>query len=129
MGAKKEEPNAMYSETIRDHAVNPRNRREMKQPDAVGQAIFSRCGDKLTMYFRIQNNAIQEVTFTARACGPVVAAASLATTLLVNQTTNHARQFDAFQLHDRLGGLPTAKRHALLLVVQCLGEALGPRKH
>ena len=117
----------MYSETIRDHAVNPRNRREMEQPDAVGKASFARCGDKLTMYFRIQDNAIQEVTFTARGCGPVVAAASLATTLLVNQTTESAGQFDAFQLHDRLGGLPVSKRHALLLVVQCLGEALGPR--
>lgn len=117
----------MYSETIRDHAINPRNRREMESPDAVGHAIYRRCGDKMTMYFRIQKNAIQEVTFTARSCGPAIAAASLATTLLQGLTVEEARQIDAFQLHDALGGLPVSKRHALLLVLECLSEALGPR--
>ncbi len=117
----------MYSATIRDHAINPRNRREMESPDAVGEAYYRRCSDKITMYFRIQENAIQEVTFTARGCGPAVAAASLATTILTGITVDEARQLTAFQLHDALGGLPTSKRHALLLVLQCLAEALGSR--
>lgn len=117
----------MYSETVRDHAINPRNRRKMENPDSVGHSVYKRCGDRLTMFFRIQKNAIREVTFIARACGPVIAAASLATTLLQGLTVEQARQLNAFQLHEALDGLPIPKRHALLLVLECLTEALGAR--
>jgi NifU-like protein involved in Fe-S cluster formation len=117
----------VYSETIRDHALNPRNRQVMEDPDAVGEASYRRCGDRLTMFFRIQENAIQEVTFEARACAPVIAAASAATTMLQGLSVTDARGLSAFKLHEALGGLPVSKRHALLLVLECLTEALGPR--
>lgn len=117
----------MYSETVKDHASNPRNRREMLNPDAVGESKFPRCGDKLKLYFRLQDDTIQEVSFTASSCGPAVAAASLATTLLQGRSIDEARQLGAFELHDALGGLPVSKRHAILLVLECLAEALGPR--
>ena len=124
-----EKKRVMYSEILRDHAVKPRNRREMEKPDAVGSAYYRRCRDKVTMFFRIQENAIQEVTFTARGCGPAVAAASMASTMLQGRTVDEARQLTAFQLHEALGGLPPSKRHALLLVLECLTEALGSRDY
>jgi len=34
----------MYSQTVRDHASKPRNRREMTQADAKGEARYRRCG-------------------------------------------------------------------------------------
>lgn len=117
----------MYSNALREHAVNPRNRREMKFPSAVGQASYARCGDKLALYFRIQDDVVTEVTFKSCACGPVIAAASIATTLLEGRTVGEARQLSVFDLHRALGGLPLSKRHAILLVLQCLHEALGRR--
>lgn len=99
----------------------------MSEPDAVGYAEYRRCGDHLTMFFRVQEDVIKDVCFDARACGPVTAAASFATTYLFGKTVAQARELDAFQLSEALGGLPTSKRHALLLVLQCLAEALGPR--
>jgi len=57
----------------------------------------------------------------------VIAAASYASTILPGKTVGEARQLSAFELHDSLGGMPASKRHALLLVLQCLAEALGPR--
>ncbi len=115
----------MYSETIKDHAINPRNRREMANPDAVGEGKFPRCGDKVKLFFRLQGETLQEVSFTASACGPAVAAASLATTMLQGRTLAEARQLGVFELHEALGGLPVSKRHAILLVLECLVEALG----
>ena len=117
----------MYSPVIKEHAFHPRHRREMENPDAVGEASYRRCGDNLTMYFRIQEDTVKEVTFTARGCAPVIAAASVAGTILTGLTVEEARRFDAFQLHEALGGLPVSKRHALLLVLECLVEALGAR--
>ncbi len=118
----------MYSEIVKDHAMNPRNRREIENPDAFGEGKFPRCGDKLRLYFRIDGETLADVSFTASSCGPVVAAASLATTLLKGRTVAEALKLGAFELHDALGGgLPASKRHAILLVLECLVEALGPR--
>lgn len=117
----------MYSETVRDHAVNPRNRGVLENPDAVGSAFYRRCGDKMTLFFKIEEGVIRKAQFTVFGCGPTVAAASFATTFLVDQSVDRARQLDAFQLDQALGGLPVSKRHAILLVLQCLVEALGPR--
>ena len=119
----------MYSPVIKEHSFHPRHRREMENPDAVGEASYHRCGDNLKMYFRIQEDIVKEVTFTARGCAPVIAAASVAGALLTGLSLEEARRFDAFQLHEALGGLPVSKRHALLLVLECLAGALGARGH
>ena len=118
----------MYSQTIKDHARNPRNRGEMSQPDAVGEGKFPRCGDKVKLYFRLDGDIVTEVSFTASACGPAVAAASLATTMITGRTVAEALKLGVFELHDALGGLPVSKRHAILLVLECLVEALSPLK-
>lgn len=114
----------MYSATVKDHALNPRNRGEMKDPDAVGEGKFPRCGDRVKLYFRIHDDIIQEVSFTASACGPAIAAASLATTMLKGRTLFGARQLGVFELNDALGGLPASKRHAILMVLECVNDAL-----
>ena len=99
----------------------------MNNPDATGEARYHRCGDKMCLMFRLEADRIAEVRFTAFGCGPAKAAASVATTLLTGLSIDEARQISAFQLHDELGGLPTSKRHALLMVLECVAEALGPR--
>ena len=114
----------MYSETVREHAVTPRHRREMNVPDATGEAKFPRCGDKVKFYFRFQDDIIKEVSFTASACGPAIAAASIATTMLTGRTIGQARKLGVFELARVLDGLPSTKRHAILLVLECLHEAL-----
>lgn len=119
---------AMYSDTIKDHAMNPRNRRALEHPDAVGESKYRRCGDKVKLYFRLRDDLIEDVSFTATACGPAVAAASLATTLLKGRAVDEALTLGTFELHDALGGLPASKRHAILLVLECLHEALEHKK-
>ncbi len=115
----------MYSETVKDHATNPRNKREMVAPDATGESKYPRCGDKLKLFLRLRDETIQEASFTGSACGPVIAAASLVTTLLTGRTVDQARQLGVFELDKALGGLPASKRHAILMVLECLHEALG----
>lgn len=115
---------SMYSETVKDHALNPRNRREMTTADTVGEAKYPCCGDKVKLYLRFEVDTIREATFTASACGPAIAAASLATTLLLGRTIDEARNLGAFELAQALPGLPASKRHSILLVLECLHEAL-----
>lgn len=118
----------MYSEIITEHTINPRNKGVLEDADAVGSARYHRCGDRMTLYFKIEDGVIVEAQFTGFACGPALAAASVTTTLVRGQSIEWARNLGAFQLNQALGGVPASKRHAILMVLQCLHEALGDRK-
>lgn len=117
----------MYSSIVTDHAINPRNRGVLEDANAQGSARYHRCGDKMTLYFKIEDGVIVAAQFKAFGCGPAVGAASLLTTLAIGQPVDEVKNITAFQLNEALGGLPISKRHAILMVLQCLGEALGGR--
>lgn len=119
----------MYSEIVKDHAINPRNRREMKNPDLIGEGKYPRCGDKIKLFLRMQGESIAEASFTASSCGPAVAAASLATTLVEGLTLAEARDVLVHRLPKILLDLPLSKRHAILLVLECLAEILEHNTH
>ena len=115
---------ALYSQIVKDHALNPRNRREMKDPDLLGQGKFPRCGDKVKIYLRLQGQSIVDASFTASACGPAVAAASLATTLVLGLTLEAAKLAVISELPRVLIDLPASKRHAILIVFECIAQIL-----
>ena len=117
----------MYSQQLLDHATHPRNTGPLPGATHVGEARYERCGDRIRLEFLVADGRVREVRAQAYGCGAAVAAASVATELLQGLTVAEARSLDAFRFDAALGGLPPAKRHALLLVLQCLAEALGPR--
>lgn len=119
----------MYSDIVKDHAINPRNRREMMNPDLTGEGKYPRCGDKMKLFLRLKGESIVEASFTASSCGPAVAAASLATTLVQGLTLAEARDALVHQLPQLLTDLPTSKRHAILLIFECLAEILEHNSH
>ena len=117
----------MYSHILLDHAAHPRNTGPLPGATHAGEARYERCGDRMRLEFLVANGRVREVRGQAFGCGAAVAAASVATELLQGLAVTQARSLDAFQLDRALGGVPPAKRHALLMVLQCLAEALGPR--
>lgn len=117
----------MYSARLVDHAVHPRNQGSLPDANACGTARFDRCGDRMRLELRVEDGRVQEARCQAFGCGAAVAAGSAATELLKGRTVEEARALSAFELDDALGGVPAPKRHALLMVLQCLAEALGPR--
>jgi len=117
----------MYSPLLLDHAVHPRNTGPLPGPTHVGEARYERCGDRMRLEFLVADGRVREVRGQTFGCGAAVAAASVATELLRGLTVTEARNLDAFQLDRALGGVPPAKRHALLMVLLCVAEALGPR--
>lgn len=116
--------NDLYNATIWEHFRRPRNRTPMENPDAEGTAYYHRCGDRLRLMLRLDGQQITEATFEAFGCGPVIAMASVATEMLKGLTTDEALALSAFTLNDALGGLPVSKRHAILMLLEALHEAL-----
>ena len=115
----------MYSPIVREHAVNPRNRAALSSANCRGESHYPPCGDKFKLFLRIDKDRIEEASFEAQACGPVIAMGSVGTELLSGMTLDQARGLSAFSLDEWLGGLPPAKRHAILLFLDSLHQALN----
>lgn len=114
----------MYSSIVWQHLRDPQNRGHLPGANAVGEARFSKCSDHLILQLRLENGVIQEARFLAKACGAVVAAASLFTTQLVGLSPDQARQISVLRLDKDLGGLPGPKRHALWMCLEALQNAI-----
>jgi nitrogen fixation NifU-like protein len=110
-----------------DHFLNPRFQGELPGADARGESRYPRCGDVLRLALRLEQGRVAEARFTARGCGAVVAAGSAGLGLVIGRPVEEARRLTAFDLDRALGGVPPPKRHCLLLFLEALCGALGPR--
>ena len=44
---------ALYTETVMDHFMNPRNVGEIENADGVGEVGNAKCGDIMRMYIKV----------------------------------------------------------------------------
>ncbi len=116
----------MYSSIVLQHAQNPENRGPLPTATARGSSEYRRCGDRFQLELQLDEDRIMQARFQAHACAPVVAMGSIGTQLLKGLTVEQALQLLPTQLDRELGGLAPAKRHAILLFLEALHEALNP---
>ena len=83
---------ALYTETVMDHFMHPRNVGEIAEPDGVGQVGNAKCGDIMKMYLKIKDNIIQDVKFETFGCGSAIASSSMATELIKGKTIEDIRR-------------------------------------
>ncbi len=80
----------LYQETILDHSKRPRNFREL--PDASAKAVGHNplCGDRVTVYLRVEDGTIADVAFVGQGCAISKASASLMTDAVKGKSTAEA---------------------------------------
>ena len=115
---------ALYTETVMDHFMNPRNVGEIENPDGVGQVGNAKCGDIMKMYLKIKNNIIEDVKFETFGCGSAIASSSMATELIKGKTIEEALAVTNKQVVDALGGLPAYKLHCSVLAEESIKAAV-----
>lgn len=87
----------LYQEIIIDHNRNPRHHHEMPDASCKAQGFNPLCGDKLTVYLKIENNTIVGASFLGSGCAISQASASLMTDTLRGKSIEEARElFDGF---------------------------------
>jgi len=87
----------LYQEVIIDHSRHPRNFREMPAANHHADGFNRLCGDKLTLYIKVENNIISDISFKGTGCAISTASASLMTEQLKGKTTQEAEKiFNAF---------------------------------
>lgn len=93
----------LYQEVILDHSRQPRNFRAL--PDATGRAegYNPLCGDRLTVFVRLQDGLLAEVTFSGSGCAISMASASLLTEAVKGRTRGEAEDL-CRTFHDLVTG-------------------------
>jgi nitrogen fixation NifU-like protein len=82
----------LYQEIIIDHNRNPRNHRVMEHPSCEAEGFNPLCGDKLTLYIKIDKGIIQDISFIGCGCAISQASASLMTDMLQGKSIEKAHE-------------------------------------
>ena len=115
---------ALYTETVMDHFMNPRNVGEIENADGVGEVGNAKCGDIMKMYLKIDNDVITDVKFETFGCGSAIASSSMATEMIKGKTVEEALAITNKQVVDALGGLPAHKLHCSVLAEESIKSAI-----
>ena len=115
---------ALYTETVMDHFMHPRNVGEIENPSGVGEVGNAKCGDIMKMYLDIKDGVIQDVKFETFGCGSAIASSSMATELIKGKTIEEALAVTNKQVVDALGGLPAYKLHCSVLAEESIKAAV-----
>ena len=109
---------ALYTDTVMDHFMNPRNVGEIPDADGIGEVGNAKCGDIMKMYL------IEDAKFETFGCGSAIASSSMATELIKGKTIDEALAITNKQVVDALGGLPAYKLHCSVLAEESIKSAV-----
>jgi nitrogen fixation NifU-like protein len=89
----------LYQEVILDHNRRPRNFRAIEPSSRTREGYNPLCGDRLTLYMKLDGNRIADVAFQGSGCAISKASASLMTEAVKGKTLDEARElFDRFHV-------------------------------
>jgi nitrogen fixation NifU-like protein len=87
----------LYQEVILDHNRRPRNFRAIEQAQSA-EGFNPLCGDRVTVYLKVDDGVITDVSFQGAGCAISKASASLMTESIKGKTVDDAKAlFERFQ--------------------------------
>ena len=113
----------VYTETVIDHAMNPRNVGDMENADGFGKVTGS-CGDTMEMWLKVRNGTVADATFLTDGCGTTIASGSMVTELIKGKSIPEVQKVTQQVILNALGGLPEESLHCALLTAETLKEAI-----
>lgn len=87
----------LYQEMILDHGRNPRHHHAMPEANRHANGFNQFCGDRLTVYLKIEKDQISSISFQGSGCAIFMASASLMSEVLSGKTLLEAEMlFETF---------------------------------
>ena len=90
----------LYREVILDHNRQPRNFGEIEDADRVIEGVNPLCGDRMTLYVKLDDGRIDDVRFKGTGCAISVASSSLMTERIKGSTVDES--LDLFEQVHRM---------------------------
>jgi nitrogen fixation NifU-like protein len=101
----------LYNDLILEHGKKPRNFRALGEGGRHLEGYNPLCGDRFTVYLKLDGDVVQDVSFQGKGCAVSTASASIMTQLLKGKTRAEAEAlFTSF--HDLLTGQLDAETEA-----------------
>ena len=113
-----------YSEKVMDHFANPRNCRKIEDADGVGTVGNPTCGDLMTIYIKVDDDKITDISFQTFGCGAAIATSSMISEIAVGKTIEEALNITRNDVASELDGLPPIKMHCSNLAADGLRAAI-----
>jgi nitrogen fixation NifU-like protein len=101
----KPEMKRVYSQTVINHAMNPRNVGNTEAADGYA-SVIGPCGDTMEIWLKVKADAIVKATFTTDGCGTTIAAGSMVTELAKGKNISQALRISQEDVLFALDGLP-----------------------
>jgi len=82
----------LYQEVILDHNKSPRNYHRMENPDRKIDGYNPLCGDHFTLFVKLENNKIKDISFDGAGCAISKASASVMSASVKGKTIEEAEE-------------------------------------
>jgi nitrogen fixation NifU-like protein len=102
----------------------PQNAHSMPDADAEGSYGDPSCGDYLTVYLKVKNNRVEEISYLVFGCCASIATSSMTSVLAKGKTLEEALNITEEDIIQALDGLPENKVHCSNLGVSALRNAI-----
>ena len=114
-----------FSDKVLEHFMTPRNSGSMVDADSIGTAGDPSCGDSLTLYIKVKDNIIEDISFMVFGCVAAIATSSMTTELAKGKSLDEAYKINDQDIADALDGLPEQKMHCSVLGAAALKNAIN----
>jgi len=114
-----------FTDKVIDHFMCPRNAGNMPDADAEGSFGDPSCGDSLTIFIKVKNGIISDISFLAIGCTAAIASSSMTTELAKGKTLAEASKITEDDITNALDGLPENKLHCSVLGASALRAAIA----
>jgi nitrogen fixation NifU-like protein len=118
------EARSVYSETVIDHFLHPRNLGRMEDPDGFAR-VTGPCGDTMYVFLKVKGGRVTEARFMTDGCASTVACGSIITELIRKKTISEAVKISATDVIEASAGLPGSSVHCAVLAAETLQEAIS----
>lgn len=82
----------LYQQVILDHNKKPRNFRKLENANHSAEGFNPLCGDHLTVYLDVEDDAVKEIAFEGSGCAISKAAASMMTQAVKGKSRKQAEE-------------------------------------
>lgn len=90
----------LYQDVILDHGTHPRNFHEMADADHKAEGYNPLCGDRVTIYLRLNDDTIADVSFAGTGCAICKSSCSMMTEAVAGKSIDEIETL--FQRFHRL---------------------------
>jgi nitrogen fixation NifU-like protein len=107
-----------------EHFQYPCNRGAMESPDVIGHGSLHGSAPFVTLYLKLDEERVSQVTFEAAGCGVTIACASAITELVLGRKPAQCLQISRGELAAALDGVPEDKSYCADVVIDALRDAV-----